>query len=137
MLPVLLLLALSDPQATPQPRDPFFTSTLSAREIENKQAVLETSMGTIVLDLLAAAAPNHVGLYDKGILSMARLDDPASASTSFFIVTARTPALDGKYTVFGRVVEGIEVVERIEAAPVSGETPVTRIDVTRVTLARK
>jgi len=72
--------------------------------------------------------------HDKGILSMARLDDPASANTSFFIVTARTPALDGKYTVFGRVVEGIDVVERIESAPVNGETPVTRIEVTRVTV---
>jgi len=75
--------------------------------------------------------------HDKGILSMARLDDPASANTSFFIVTARTPALDGKYTVFGRVVEGLDVVEKIEAVPVNGEAPVTRIDVTRVTVAKK
>ncbi len=72
--------------------------------------------------------------HEKGTLSMARLDDPASASTSFFIVTARTPALDGTYTVFGRVVEGIEVVEKIEQVPVNGETPVTRVDVTRVTV---
>jgi peptidyl-prolyl cis-trans isomerase B (cyclophilin B) len=70
--------------------------------------------------------------HDKGILSMARGDDPASATTSFFIVTARTPALDGKYTVFGRVVEGLDVVEKIEAVPVNGEAPVTRIEVTRV-----
>ena len=75
--------------------------------------------------------------HDKGILSMARLDDPASANTSFFIVTARSPALDGKYTVFGRVVEGLDVVEKIEAVPVNGETPVTRIDVTRVTVAKR
>jgi peptidyl-prolyl cis-trans isomerase B (cyclophilin B) len=75
--------------------------------------------------------------HDKGILSMARLEDPASASTSFFIVTARTPALDGKYTAFGRVVEGLEVVEKIEAAPVNGETPATRVDVLKVTVARK
>ena len=75
--------------------------------------------------------------HDKGILSMARLDDPASANTSFFIVTARTPALDGKYTVFGRVVEGLDVVENIEATPVSGEAPLTRIDVTRVTIGRR
>jgi peptidyl-prolyl cis-trans isomerase B (cyclophilin B) len=70
--------------------------------------------------------------HDKGILSMARLDDPASANTSFFIVTARTPALDGKYTVFGRVVEGLDIVEKIEAVPVNGETPVTRIEVRQV-----
>jgi peptidyl-prolyl cis-trans isomerase B (cyclophilin B) len=75
--------------------------------------------------------------HDKGILSMARLDDPGSANTSFFIVTARTPALDGKYTVFGRVIEGLDVVEKIEASPVSGETPVARIEVIRVSLVRK
>lgn len=75
--------------------------------------------------------------HDRGILSMARLDDPASASTSFFIVTARTAALDGKYTVFGRVAEGLDVLERIEASPVAGETPVTRIEVSRVSIRRQ
>ena len=73
--------------------------------------------------------------HDRGILSMARLDDPASASSSFFIVLARTPSLDGKYTVFGRVVSGMEVIEKIEAAPLNGEEPVTRIEVSRVTVA--
>jgi cyclophilin family peptidyl-prolyl cis-trans isomerase len=75
--------------------------------------------------------------HEKGTLSMARLDDPASANTSFFIVTARTPALDGKYTVFGRVAEGLDVVEKIEAAPVNGETPVTRVEVSRVSVSKK
>jgi peptidyl-prolyl cis-trans isomerase B (cyclophilin B) len=75
--------------------------------------------------------------HEKGTLSMARLADPASANTSFFIVTARTPALDGKYTVFGRVVEGLDVVDTIEAVPVNGETPVARVEVSRVTVSRK
>lgn len=70
--------------------------------------------------------------HDKGTLSMARGADPASADTSFFVVTARTPGLDNQYTVFGRVVEGLDVVDKIEAVPVNGETPVTRIEVTRV-----
>ena len=68
----------------------------------------------------------------KGIVSMARGDDPASASTSFFIVTAATPSLDDKYTAFGRVVDGLAVLDAIEAAPVNGETPVTRIELTSV-----
>ena len=74
--------------------------------------------------------------HDRGIVSMARGDDPGSATSSFFIVLARTPALDNQYTVFGRVVEGMDVVERIEAAPRNGEAPVTRIEVTRVTVVR-
>ena len=74
--------------------------------------------------------------HDKGVLSMARLADPGSANTSFFIVTARTPALDRVYSAFGRVVEGIDVVERIENTPVTGEAPVTRVEVTKVTLTK-
>jgi peptidyl-prolyl cis-trans isomerase B (cyclophilin B) len=72
----------------------------------------------------------------KGIVSMARGDDPASASTSFFIVTADAPSLDGKYTAFGRVVDGMAVLEAIEASPVNGETPVTRIELKAITVVR-
>jgi peptidyl-prolyl cis-trans isomerase B (cyclophilin B) len=75
--------------------------------------------------------------HDRGIVSMARLDDPASASSSFFIVLARTPSLDGKYTVFGRVASGMDVIEKIEAVPLNGEEPVTRIEVIRVTVDRR
>jgi peptidyl-prolyl cis-trans isomerase B (cyclophilin B) len=72
----------------------------------------------------------------KGIISMARGDDPASATTSFFIVTGDAPSLDGKYTVFGRVVDGLSVVEAIEQAPVNGEAPVTRIELRSVKLMK-
>jgi peptidyl-prolyl cis-trans isomerase B (cyclophilin B) len=75
--------------------------------------------------------------HDRAIVSMARLDDPASASSSFFIVLARAPSLDGKYTVFGRVVDGLDVVEKIEKAPLNGEAPITRIEVSRVTIEKK
>jgi len=70
--------------------------------------------------------------HDKGIVSMARGADPASASTSFFIVTARVPSLDGTYTAFGRVVDGMSVVEAIEKVPCDGETPRTRVELRRV-----
>jgi peptidyl-prolyl cis-trans isomerase B (cyclophilin B) len=68
----------------------------------------------------------------KGIVSMARGDDPASATTSFFIVTGDAPTLDGKYTVFGRVIDGIDVLDKIESTPVSGESPTTRIDLVMI-----
>jgi peptidyl-prolyl cis-trans isomerase B (cyclophilin B) len=72
-------------------------------------------------------------LHDRGIVSMARVSgDPASATTSFFIVLARAERLDGQYSVFGRVVSGMEVVEKMEMSPVNGETPITPITVTRV-----
>jgi peptidylprolyl isomerase len=67
----------------------------------------------------------------KGTLSMARGDDAASASTSFFICTAPTPSLDRVYTAFGRVVDGMAVVEAIEATPVDGEKPKEKIEIIR------
>jgi len=73
----------------------------------------------------------------KGIVSMAYGDDPASATTSFFIVTGTSTALDGVYTAFGRVVDGMAAVEAIEAAPRTGETPNTRIDLKTVRIERK
>ena len=74
----------------------------------------------------------HDTKHVKGIVSMARGDDPASATTSFFIVTADAPTLDGKYTVFGRVIDGLDVLDKIESTPVSGESPTTRIDLIKV-----
>jgi peptidyl-prolyl cis-trans isomerase B (cyclophilin B) len=73
----------------------------------------------------------------RGIVSMARGDDPGSATTSFFICTAAAPALDGRYTAFGRVVDGMAAVDAIEATPRDGETPTTRIELKTVRLERK
>jgi peptidyl-prolyl cis-trans isomerase B (cyclophilin B) len=75
--------------------------------------------------------------HEKGVLSMARGSEPDSASTSFFIVTARASSLDGTYTAFGRVVDGMSVVEAIEQAPRDGEAPKPRIDVLRVRVVKK
>jgi peptidyl-prolyl cis-trans isomerase B (cyclophilin B) len=75
--------------------------------------------------------------HDKGVVSMARGDDPASASTSFFIVTARAAAIDGKYTAFARVVDGMHVVEAIEKVPCDGEAPTTRVELIRVRVVRQ
>jgi peptidyl-prolyl cis-trans isomerase B (cyclophilin B) len=73
----------------------------------------------------------------KGTVSMARGDNPASADTSFFIVLGPNPVLDGKYTAFARVVDGLPVVDAIEQVPVNGEAPQTRIEVRRVSLQKR
>ena len=73
----------------------------------------------------------------KGIVSMARGDDPASATTSFFICTGPSTALDGVYTAFGRVVDGMAAVEAIEASPRNGETPMARIELKTVRVERR
>jgi cyclophilin family peptidyl-prolyl cis-trans isomerase len=72
----------------------------------------------------------------KGIVSMARGDDPGSALTSFFVVTGDASSLDGKYTAFGRVVDGLAVVDAIEQSPLNGEAPVARIELKTVRIVK-
>ena len=54
--------------------------------------------------------------HTKGILSMARSMDPNSAGSQFFIMVADSPHLDGQYAAFGKIIEGIEVADKIVAA---------------------
>jgi peptidyl-prolyl cis-trans isomerase B (cyclophilin B) len=56
-------------------------------------------------------------LHKRGILSMARSSHPDSAGSQFFICLADAPSLDGKYTVFGEVTKGMDVVDKIAALP--------------------
>ena len=52
--------------------------------------------------------------HDRGTLSMARTSDPNSANSQFFIVFNDASFLDGQYTVWGQVVEGMELVDNIK-----------------------
>ena len=97
--------------------------------LPSRRDVMEARQQSYVRQLPAEFNPT---LHERGIVSMARGDDPGSATSSFFIMLGRVPALDNRYTVFGRVVEGLDVLDKIEAAPVNGEAPVDRIDVMRV-----
>lgn len=53
--------------------------------------------------------------HSKGVLSMARAQNPNSAGSQFFIMVANSPHLDGQYAAFGKVIEGIEEADRIVA----------------------
>ena len=72
----------------------------------------------------------------KGIVSMAHGTDPGSATTSFFICTGPSAALDGQYTVFGRVIDGMTAVEAIEKAPRNDETPINRIELKTIRIEK-
>lgn len=58
-------------------------------------------------------------LHEKGVLSMARSADPDSAGSQFFVCLGRDHCqhLDGQYTAFGKVIDGIETIDKIAAAP--------------------
>ena len=202
MLPLVLLLVLGDAQANrppraaaaPPPRDAFFISTLPASELRNRQAVLDTTYGTIVLDLLPDAAPNHVahfitrareGAYDgttlHRVIAMGIVQggdplskDPAQAAkygtgglgvlrfeanaekhtrgavsavlvpgnrdsggSQFFISVTDQPALDGQYTVFARVAEGIGVAQKISTSSANATVPAERIEIRKVTIRER
>ena len=51
--------------------------------------------------------------HDRGVLSMARSADPDSAGSQFFVMVAKSPHLDGQYAGFGKVIEGIEIADKI------------------------
>jgi peptidyl-prolyl cis-trans isomerase B (cyclophilin B) len=67
----------------------------------------------------------------RGAVSMARSQDPDSAGSQFFIVVKDTPHLNGKYTVFGEVVKGMEVADKIVSLPRDArDNPRERIEMT-------
>ncbi len=69
--------------------------------------------------------------FTRGVVGMARSNDPNSANSQFFIMFAPGEFLNGQYTVVGRVVEGMEVVDRIAR----GEPPRTPDVMAKVTVA--
>ena len=77
------------------------------------------SWGTGGSDETIPAEFNDIA-HTRGILSMARTSDPNSASSQFFVMLDDASFLDGQYTVFGRVIEGMDVVDRIGALPKVG-----------------
>ena len=155
--------------------------------MSDELAVIQTSEGTMVLELWPEVAPRHVenfknlarqGFYDgtcfhrviagfmiqggdpltkdesqksrwgtggpphripaefndrphlRGVLSMARAQDPDSAGSQFFICHADARFLDGQYTAFGRLVQGEDVLDRIANTPTDArDCPLRRIHV--------
>src|SRR5829696_6288173 len=173
---ILLLAALLAQAAKPAPVP--FKTTLTPAEMTNKQAVVNTSTGTFVIDLRPDLAPNHVGyfiklaregaykgttfhrvirmgivqggdplskdpakakLYGTGGLGVLKAEigsepasrgavaavlqpgKPDSGGAQFFVCVTDQPSLSGKYTVFGRVSDGMDVVQKISEAAATPE----------------
>jgi cyclophilin family peptidyl-prolyl cis-trans isomerase len=75
--------------------------------------------------------------HSYGMLSMARDEDPDSAESSFSMMLGEAPHLDGKYTIFGRVVEGAGVLDELLKVPVNtDDTPKARITINRAEVIR-
>lgn len=62
--------------------------------------------------------------HERGVISMARSNDPNSAGSQFFIMVNEASHLDGDYAAFGKVIKGMETVDAIVAAERDGEKPI-------------
>ena len=67
--------------------------------------------------------------HERGIVSMAHGDDPDSATTSFFLMLGPAPSLDGQFSAFGRIVEGLDVLDAFAKEEVDGEKPKRRLEI--------
>lgn len=77
--------------------------------------------------------PNRI-LHERGVVSMARTDEPNSATTHFFILMDSAPTLDGKFAAFGRVIKGMDVVDSINKMPVDGDKPLKPVRISKATV---
>ncbi|MBO4298155.1 MAG: peptidylprolyl isomerase, partial [Clostridia bacterium] len=99
-----------------------------------------TGMGgpghTIKGEFRANGVVNNIR-HERGVLSMARSMMPDSAGSQFFIMHKTSPHLDGQYAAFGRVIEGIEVVDRIASAKTDrNDRPINEQKMKKVTATR-
>jgi peptidyl-prolyl cis-trans isomerase B (cyclophilin B) len=75
------------------------------------------------------AAEFNDTLHKRGVVSMARANDPNSAGSQFFVCVADAPFLDKQYSAFGRLVRGLEVADRIASSPRDGrDNPNERVE---------
>ncbi|AQS11821.1 putative peptidyl-prolyl cis-trans isomerase [Clostridium saccharobutylicum] len=76
--------------------------------------------------------------HTKGVLSMARAQDPNSAGSQFFIMTGDAPNLDGQYAAFGKVTSGLDVLEKIQSVKTkSNDAPIDKVVIKSITVDTK
>lgn len=86
---------------------------------------------------MARRIPDEPGIvkHVRGIVSMARTDEPNSGTTHFFILVGPGQHLDSKFAAFGTVTNGIEVVDQINQAPAENEKPEKPVKIKRAIVA--
>lgn len=87
---------------------------------------------------MSKTVPDEPGLikHVRGIVSMARTDEPNSATTHFFILVGPGPHLDSKFSAFGTVTKGMEVADAINQAPAEGEKPAKPVKINRAVVGQ-
>lgn len=92
----------------------------------SKDPARSAQYGTGGLGLLKAEFSQRP--FVRGVVGAARRSAPDSAGNQFFVVLREQPSLLGQYTIFGEVVEGLEVCDQISALPVTGDQAAQRVE---------
>ena len=110
-----------------------FSRTVKDFVIQGGNLSTSEKWGVELQKRMAKKLPDEPGIikHVRGIVSMARPEEPNSASTHFFILVGRGSHLDGKFSAFGTVTKGIEVADAINHAPAEGEKPEKPVKITR------
>ena len=75
--------------------------------------------------------------FERGILGAARTNDPNSANCQFYITMQRYPSWDKNYTVFGKVIDGMNNADTIAGVPKNGEKPLDPVKIKSITIQPK
>ena len=114
-----------------------FSRTVKDFVIQGGNLSTSEKWGYDLAKRMSRKLPDEPGLikHVRGIVSMARSDEPNSATTHFFILVGDGPHLDAKFAAFGRVTKGIEVADEINKAPADGEKPNKPVRISRAIVA--
>jgi peptidyl-prolyl cis-trans isomerase A (cyclophilin A) len=129
----------TDPKTGQRVRRPLYPGTLFHRVIPGFmiQAGDPTGTGMGGTDTIPEEFDPSLSFDTPGKLGMAKASAPGTGSCQFFITEAPTPHLNGLHTVFGQVVEGQDVVEKIARVPRSAnDKPNTPVKILRITFLR-
>ncbi|MFN2513254.1 MAG: peptidylprolyl isomerase [Pyrinomonadaceae bacterium] len=115
-----------------------FTRVVKGFIIQGGSLATSEKWGVELSKRAARRLPDEPGLikHVRGIVSMARTDEPNSASTHFFILVGDGPHLNSKFAAFGRVRKGIEVADAINLAETDGEKPLKPVRINRAVVSQ-
>jgi peptidyl-prolyl cis-trans isomerase B (cyclophilin B) len=110
-----------------------FSRTVKDFVIQGGNLQTSEKWGPELARRMSRRLPDEPGLvkHVRGIVSMARTDEPNSATTHFFILVGPGPHLDSKFAAFGTVTKGMEVVDAINQVPAEGEKPEKPVKINR------
>jgi len=114
-----------------------FSRTVKDFVIQGGNLTTSEKWGWELSRRMARKIPDEPGIikHVRGIVSMARTDEPNSATTHFFILVGNGAHLDAKFAAFGTVTKGIEVADQINQAPADGEKPQKPVKINRAVVA--